>query len=68
MNCSTLSPGTTDGVKEGIAIGGDLFPGSTLLDHLLRFEADPEIKLLVALGELGGKQEYEIINAKREGK
>ncbi len=59
---------TTDGVKEGIAIGGDLFPGSTLLDHLLRFEADPEIKLLVALGELGGKQEYEIINAKREGK
>ena len=59
---------TTDGVKEGIAIGGDLFPGSTMLDHLLRFEADPEIKLLVALGELGGKQEYEIINAKQEGK
>jgi ATP citrate (pro-S)-lyase len=59
---------TTDGVKEGIAIGGDLFPGSTLLDHLLRFEADPEIKLLVALGELGGKQEYDIIQAKKSGK
>ena len=59
---------TTDGVKEGIAIGGDLFPGSTLLDHLLRFEADPDIKLLVALGELGGKQEYDIINAKLDGK
>ena len=59
---------TTNGVKEGIAIGGDLFPGSTLLDHLLRFEADPQIKLLVALGELGGKQEYDIIKAKQEGK
>ena len=59
---------TTDGVKEGIAVGGDLFPGSTLLDHLLRFESDPEIKLLVALGELGGKQEYEIIKAKKDGK
>ncbi|HLD39859.1 MAG TPA: citrate/2-methylcitrate synthase, partial [Candidatus Nanoarchaeia archaeon] len=59
---------TTDGVKEGIAVGGDLFPGSTLLDHLLRFESNPEIKLLVALGELGGKQEYEIIKAKQEGK
>ena len=59
---------TTDGVKEGIAIGGDLFPGSTLLDHLLRFESDSKIKLLVALGELGGKQEYDIIKAKQEGK
>ena len=59
---------TTDGVKEGIAIGGDVYPGSTLLDHLLRFEADPDIKLLVALGELGGRQEYEIIEAKNEGK
>ncbi len=59
---------TTDGVKEGIAIGGDLFPGSTLLDHLLRFETDPEIKLFVALGEVGGTQEYDIIRAKQEGK
>ena len=58
----------TDGIKEGIAIGGDLFPGSTLLDHLIRFEADPEIKLVVALGELGGGQEYEIIKAKEQGK
>ena len=59
---------TTDGIKEGLAIGGDLFPGSTLLDHLLRFEQDPEIKLLVCLGELGGKQEYDITEAKKAGK
>ncbi len=59
---------TTDGIKEGIATGGDVFPGSTLLDHLLRFEADPEIKLMIGLGELGGKQEYDVIKAKQEGK
>ncbi len=53
----------TNGIKEGVAIGGDVYPGSTLLDHLLRFENDPDIKLLVALGELGGRQEYEIIEA-----
>ena len=59
---------STNGIKEGIAIGGDVYPGSTLLDHLLRYEADSDIKLLVALGELGGRQEYDIINAKKEGK
>ena len=59
---------TTDGIKEGIAIGGDKYPGSTLLDHLLRFEADIDIKLMVVFGELGGKQEYDIIKAKQEGK
>jgi ATP citrate (pro-S)-lyase len=26
----------TDGVCEGIAIGGDRYPGSRFLDHLLR--------------------------------
>lgn len=58
----------TDGVYEGIAIGGDSFPGSTLLDHILRYEANPNIKLIVALGELGGRSEYEIIEAKKQGK
>ncbi len=64
----TMIARTTNGIKEGIAIGGDVFPGSTLLDHLLRFEADPDIKIIVALGELGGRQEYDIIQAKQEGK
>ncbi len=54
---------TTDGLNEGIAIGGDAYPGSTLLDHLLRFEKNPEIKLLVCLGEVGGTKEYEIAEA-----
>ena len=53
----------TDGVYEGIAIGGDTYPGTTLLEHLLRFEKNPEIKMLVCLGEVGGTDEYQIVDA-----
>ncbi len=58
----------TDGLNEGIAIGGDAFPSSTLLDHLLRYEANPDIKLLVCLGEVGGTAEYEIAAAVKSGR
>jgi succinyl-CoA synthetase alpha subunit len=58
----------TDGLYEGIAIGGDTYPGSTLLDHLLRFEQISEIKMLVCLGEVGGRGEYEIAEALRTKK
>ncbi len=57
----------TDGLYEGIAIGGDTYPGSSLLDHLLRYEKNPEISMLVVLGELGGKEEYKIIDALKKG-
>lgn len=30
----------TDGVYEGIAIGGDRYPGSTFIDYLLQYEMD----------------------------
>ena len=59
---------TTDGIYEGIAIGGDAHPGSTLLEHVLRFEKIPEIKMIVVLGELGGNEEYLIANALKTGK
>ncbi|MFW9878197.1 MAG: citrate/2-methylcitrate synthase [Candidatus Thorarchaeota archaeon] len=59
---------TTDGIYEGIAIGGDRYPGSQLIDHLLRYEANPNIKMLVALGEIGGKDEYAILDAIEAGK
>ena len=58
----------TDGLYEGIAIGGDTYPGSTLLDHLLRFEEIPEVKMLVCLGEVGGTGEYEIAESLRNKK
>lgn len=57
---------TTDGLYEGIAIGGDVYPGSTLLEHVLRFEELPGVKMSVVLGELGGKDEYEIVKALKE--
>lgn len=53
----------TDGVFEGIAVGGDAHPGSTLLDHVLRFEQIPEIKMIVVLGEVGGTAEVEVAAA-----
>jgi len=58
---------TTDGIYEGIAIGGDRYPGSQLIDHLLRYEANPNIKMLVTLGEIGGKDEYAIVDAIKSG-
>jgi len=53
----------SDGVYEGVAIGGDRYPGTTFLDHLLRFQQDPSVKMLVLLGEVGGTDEYDICNA-----
>jgi ATP-citrate lyase alpha-subunit len=57
----------TDGIFEGVAIGGDKYPGSSLVDHLLRYEKNPKIKMMVALGELGGDEEYRVIDAMKKG-
>ncbi|XP_048485770.1 ATP-citrate synthase isoform X5 [Plutella xylostella] len=56
-----------DGVCEGVAIGGDRYPGTTFIDHLLRYEADPNVKMLVLLGEVGGVEEYHVCRAMRDG-
>ncbi|KAF9430708.1 citrate synthase [Podila epigama] len=58
---------TTDGVYEGVAIGGDRYPGSTFIDHLLRYEKDPGCKMLVLLGEVGGVEEYKVCEAVKNG-
>ncbi|OQR82148.1 ATP-citrate synthase, partial [Thraustotheca clavata] len=36
---------TSDGVFEGVAIGGDKYPGSTFIQHLLRYQQNPEVKM-----------------------
>ncbi|CAG8664997.1 17327_t:CDS:2 [Gigaspora margarita] len=59
---------TTNGVYEGVAIGGDRYPGSTFIDHLLRFENDPNCKILVLLGEVGGVEEYRVSEAIKDGR
>ena len=56
-----------DGLYEGIAIGGDAYPGSTLLDHVRRYERNPDIKMIVVLGEVGGRDEYGIVEAMKAG-
>ncbi|KAH0673321.1 hypothetical protein KY284_024408 [Solanum tuberosum] len=51
-----------------IAIGGDVFPGSTLSDHVLRFNNIQQVKMIVVLGELGGRDEYSLVEALKQGK
>ena len=58
----------TDGLYEGVAFGGDAYAGSTLLEHLLRFEANAAIKMLVCLGEVGGEEEWSIVEAVKNKK
>ncbi|MHA2306412.1 MAG: citrate/2-methylcitrate synthase [Candidatus Hodarchaeales archaeon] len=58
----------SDGIFEGVAIGGDRYAGSTLLSHLLRYEANPKIKMMVCLGEVGGTGEIDIVNAVKDGR
>jgi ATP citrate (pro-S)-lyase len=53
----------SNGVYEGIAIGGDRYPGTTFIDHILRYEDEPDVKMIVLLGEVGGTEEYKIIEA-----
>jgi len=57
----------TDGVYEGVAIGGDRYPGTTFIHHMLRYQADPECKMLLLLGEVGGVEEYRVIEAVKSG-
>ena len=45
-----------------------MFSGSTFLDHALRFQQMDEIKMIVILGELGGDNEYGIVEALESGK
>lgn len=40
-----------------IGIGGDPIVGSSFIDMLERFEADPETELVVLVGEIGGDEE-----------
>jgi len=58
----------SDGIYEGVAIGGDRYPFSKLAENLIRMDQNPNIKMLVTLGEVGGEDEYEIIEALKSKK
>eukprot|EP00011_Vannellida_sp_DIVA3-517-6-12_P013710 CAMPEP_0114629458 /NCGR_PEP_ID=MMETSP0168-20121206/13369_1 /TAXON_ID=95228 ORGANISM="Vannella sp., Strain DIVA3 517/6/12" /NCGR_SAMPLE_ID=MMETSP0168 /ASSEMBLY_ACC=CAM_ASM_000044 /LENGTH=610 /DNA_ID=CAMNT_0001840917 /DNA_START=60 /DNA_END=1892 /DNA_ORIENTATION=- len=65
--CYNILSRKTSGLYEGIAIGGDVYSGSTFIDHILRFQKMDDVKMIVVLGELGGDNEYGIVDAMKSG-
>jgi len=57
-----------DGIAEGVAIGGDRFVGSVFIDNLLRMQSNPDVKYMILLGEVGGTEEYKVIEAIQDGR
>src|SRR5205085_11430978 len=47
------------GVTTSVGIGGDPINGSSFVDILALFEADPETEAVMMIGEIGGPQEAE---------
>jgi succinyl-CoA synthetase alpha subunit len=59
-NCyETVFMMTNKGIGQSTCVGngGDMIPGSTFIDILPLFEADPETKAIVMIGEIGGSEE-----------
>lgn len=50
----------TDGIHTGIALGWDRFTGSVFQDIILEYERNPEIKMIVMLWEVWGRDELDI--------
>ncbi len=45
------------GISTAVGVGGDMIPGSTFIDLLPDYEADPQTKAIVMIGEIGGGEE-----------
>jgi len=47
------------GISTSVGIGGDPINGSSFRDILAKFEEDPETKVVLMIGEIGGPQEVD---------
>ena len=54
------------GVSTSVGIGGDPINGSSFKDHLAAFEKDPQTRVVVMIGEIGGPQEAEAAQFARD--
>lgn len=63
----TLVAQTGHALSFALCFGGDRFPATTPRDAFLAAEADPQTKSIVYYGELGGTDEYEIVQLIEDG-
>lgn len=64
--CNIVSK-KTNGVYQGMSIGGDRNPGSNFIDHIMNYQNIENVKLIILLGEVGGIQEVIVSNAVKSG-
>lgn len=57
--CNIVS-NSFDGVHTALSIGGDRFPCTNFIDIVMMYNNNPDIKIILVLGEIGGTQELEI--------
>ncbi len=55
------------GLSLALALGGDRFPFTSVLDAFLIAQHDPDTTHIIYYGELGGQDEYQLINAYQTG-
>ncbi len=55
-------------ISFAVSFGGDRFPVTSLLQWILEAQNDPQTKNIVFFGELGGRDEYDLVRAIKDKK